>query len=276
MNNEQIYLNAINHVATRGEVREDRTGTGTLSVFGEISMKFDLRKGFPLITTKKIFLNSVIAELYWFLNGMNDVNWLEERNCKIWTPWKKADGTIGLGSYGLMWRDFHGVDQIAKCLELLRTEPHSRRILVNAWDASQNDDAALPPCHFGFQFNSQPREQGGRWLDLSYFMRSNDLFLGAPFNIASYGFLLCMVAKLVGMTPRFLSHHVVGDAHVYMNHLSQVHEQLSREPLSPPTVEISDDIFQAPLLQGLDTRGLDPIHVLGYNHHPALRAPIAV
>lgn len=280
---EKAYLDLLREVLTYGEHKTDRTGTGTLSVFGGVSLRFDMREGFPLLTTKKVYWKSVWSELRWFLDGCNDVTRLESEGVRIWTPWKRADGTIGHGTYGEGWRNFPGidslgwdttVDQLQEVIELLRKEPTTRRALVSAWNPARIDCAALPPCHYSFQF--QGTEDG--WLDISYAMRSNDLFLGAPFNIASYAALLILVAECVGMKPRFVIHNVTGDAHIYDNHLEAVELQLSRDIL-PGRAKIS--IRDGAVLRHEDgtwLKGLSGFDLVldEYTHHPAIPAPIAV
>jgi len=267
------YFKAIRQVLSFGEIIEDdRTGVGTISVFGDVSMRFDLRQGFPLLLSKKVWAHGVIGELIWFLSGSNDVDWLQENNIHIWDEWQREDGTIGAGTYGQMWRDFHGVDQIRRLIEEIRSNPRSRRLLVTAWDPSLNIDAALPPCHIGFQVYCSPC---GQYMDLSYWMRSNDLFLGAPFNIASYSALLCILCHLTGREPRFVTHTVVGDAHIYLNHVSQVEKQLSRQAVIPACVPklIISGISQESDLTDLR---FDNFTIEGYHPLPAIKAPIAV
>lgn len=270
---DKTYLRTIKQVLVSGETaKDDRTGVGTLSVFGNIQMRFDLRKAFPLLLTKRVWFHGVIGELIWFLSGSNDVTWLQKNGIRIWDEWQKEDGTIGPGTYGQMWRDFHGVDQIANLISEIRNNPRSRRLMVSAWDPSLNDKAGLPPCHIGFQVYCSPC---GKYMDLSYWMRSNDLFLGAPFNIASYSALLCILCKLTGKQPRFVTHTVVGDAHIYLNHLEQVSEQMSRKDSTP---ECFPKLIITGISEESDLKDLrfDNFHIEDYNPLPTIKAPIAV
>jgi thymidylate synthase len=284
---ELQYLNAMRQVLAVGERKDDRTGVGTISMFGGVVIRFDLRDGFPLLTTKKVHWKSVWEELRWFLNGSNDVTQLEARGVRIWTPWKREDGTIGVGTYGEGWRAFPSiaasgepivVDQIHGVVEQLRNNPDSRRILVNAWNPGRIEGAALPPCHYCFQFYSVRSEEaaGGRYLDLSYSMRSNDLFLGAPFNIASYAALLVLVAHACDMQPRFLIHNVPGDAHIYDNHIDAVEEQLSRSILTPPMIAIKVGLDMCKDGRWLHDLPDDALEIMDYYPHPVIKAPIAV
>jgi len=274
MNNVDLeYFQAVRKVLSLGEtIADDRTGVGTISVFGDLSMRFDLRERFPLLLSKKVWFHGVIGELIWFLSGSNDVTWLQKNNIHIWDEWQREDGTIGRGTYGQMWRDFHGVDQIQALLRDIRNNPRSRRLLVSAWDPSSNIDAALPPCHIGFQIFCSPC---GEYMDLSYWMRSNDLFLGAPFNIASYSALLCILCSVTGKKPRFVTHTVVGDAHIYSNHLDQIGEQLSRQDILPDSVP---KLIIAGISKESDLKDLqfDNFHIEDYHPLPAIKAPIAV
>src|SRR4051812_38795008 len=254
------------HVYTHGAEKTDRTGTGTRSVFG-YQMRFDLAEGFPLVTTKKVHLKSIILELLWFLKGSSDNTWLRGRGVSIWDEWAGPDGDLG-PVYGVQWRswptpDGGHIDQIAEVLRTLRTDPDSRRMIVSAWNVADLPRMALAPCHALFQFHVAD----GR-LSCQLYQRSADLFLGVPFNIASYALLTTMVAQQVGLEPGDFI-WTGGDCHIYDNHVDQVHEQLSREPFPFPELRLR----HAPSL--FDYTYAD-IEVMDYRHHPALRAPIAV
>ena len=264
------YLELLDHVLTTGTVREDRTGVGTRSIFGH-QMRCDLREGFPLVTTKKVHLRSVIHELLWFLRGDTNIAYLHEHNVTIWDEWADEHGDLG-PIYGHQWRSWpaHGapdpgtIDQIANVVELIRSNPISRRLIVSAWNPADVDRMALPPCHVLFQFYVSD----GR-LSCQLYQRSADLFLGVPFNIASYALLTHMVAQVCGLVPgEFI--HTFGDAHVYLNHVEQVRTQLSREPRALPRLRLNpgvDDIFAF---------RFEDVSIEGYEPHPAIRAPVAV
>ncbi len=260
------YHDLMRHVLEHGARKTDRTGTGTLATFGW-QMRFDLNAGFPLVTTKKLHVKSIIHELLWFLRGDTNVRYLREHGVSIWDEWADADGELG-PVYGVQWRSWRGADgrthdQIAAAVDLLKRDPHSRRIVVNAWNVGELDRMALTPCHALFQFHVA----GGR-LSCQLYQRSADLFLGVPFNIASYSLLTHLVAQQVGLeVGDFI--WTGGDVHVYDNHVEQVTEQLTREPFAFPTLRVDP----APSL--FDHRYED-LHVEGYRSHPALRAPIAV
>jgi len=263
---ERQYLDLLAEVMAHGVRREDRTGTGTLGVFGR-QIRFDLRQGFPLLTTKRLHLKSIVYELLWFLRGDTNVLWLQERGVTIWDEWADADGELG-PVYGKQWRswaapDGRSIDQIAKVVEAIRTHPSSRRHVVSAWNPADVDDMALPPCHCLFQFFVAE----GR-LSCQLYQRSADLFLGVPFNIASYALLTLTVAQVTGLEPgEFV--HSFGDVHLYLNHLDQAKEQLSREPLAFPTMHIAPrtDLFAFEY---------EDFRLEGYQAHPAIKAPIAV
>ncbi len=233
------YLQLLQHIIDNGVDRSDRTGTGTRSVFG-YQMRFDLSEGFPLLTTKKLHLKSIIYELLWFLRGDTNVHYLQEHGVRIWNEWADADGNLG-PVYGHQWRswpDGHGgtIDQITKVVEQIKHNPDSRRLIVSAWNVADVDNMALPPCHTMFQFYVSD----GR-LSLQLYQRSGDVFLGVPFNIASYALLLMMVAQVCGLKPgEFV--HTLGDAHIYHNHIEQVHQQLGRTPRSLPKMHINPDV----------------------------------
>ena len=263
---EQQYLALLRDVLETGVRREDRTGTGTLGVFGR-QIRFDLARGFPLLTTKRLHLKSIIYELLWFLRGDTNVRWLQERGVSIWDEWADASGELG-PVYGKQWRswaapDGRSIDQIARLIENIRAKPESRRHIVTAWNPADVDDMALPPCHCLFQFFVAEGK-----LSCQLYQRSADLFLGVPFNIASYALLTLMVAKVTGLAPgEFV--HSFGDVHLYLNHLDQAKEQLGREPYPFPTMtlEPKDDLFAF---------DYEDFHLEGYQAHPAIKAPIAV
>ena len=235
----QPYLSLLNRILTEGHQKGDRTGTGTLSVFGH-QMRYDLQDGFPLLTTKKLHLKSIIYELLWFLRGDTNVRWLQDHGVRIWNEWADENGDLG-PVYGHQWRswpDYRGgtIDQIAQVEEMIKRNPNSRRMLVTAWNPAEVENMALPPCHCLFQFYVAD----GR-LSLQLYQRSADTFLGVPFNIASYALLLQMMAQVTGLQPgEFV--HTTGDTHLYLNHLEQVRLQLSRTPRPLPTMRINPDV----------------------------------
>lgn len=235
----QPYLSLLNRILTEGHQKGDRTGTGTLSVFGH-QMRYDLQDGFPLLTTKKLHLKSIICELLWFLRGDTNVRWLQDHGVRIWNEWADENGDLG-PVYGHQWRswpDYRGgtIDQIAQVEEMIKRNPNSRRMLVTAWNPAEVEDMALPPCHCLFQFYVAD----GR-LSLQLYQRSADTFLGVPFNIASYALLLQMMAQVTGLQPgEFV--HTTGDTHLYLNHLEQARLQLSRTPRPLPTMRINPDV----------------------------------
>jgi thymidylate synthase len=263
----QQYLDLMDRILTQGHRKEDRTGTGTLSVFGH-QMRFNLADGFPVVTTKKVHMRSVIVELLWFLRGSTNVRWLQERGVSIWDEWADADGELG-PVYGHQWRswpapDGRHIDQIANVVRSIRGNPDSRRHIVSAWNVAEVEEMALPPCHALFQFYVAD----GR-LSCQLYQRSADVFLGVPFNIASYALLTMMVAKVTGLRPgEFV--HTLGDAHLYSNHLEQARLQLTREPRPLPEMRITDGITD------LDAFEYEHFTLLGYDPHPAIKAPIAV
>jgi len=264
---ETAYLQLVRHVLEHGHAKSDRTGTGTRSVFGW-QMRFDLSDRFPLLTTKKLHMKSIVYELLWFLRGDTNVRWLQERGVTIWDEWAAPDGDLG-PVYGYQWRNWPDrdggtIDQIAKVVESIRTRPDSRRHIVTAWNPADVDRMALPPCHALFQFYVAE----GR-LSCQLYQRSADIFLGVPFNIASYALLTLMVAQVTGLKPgEFV--HTLGDAHLYLNHLEQAREQLARTPRPFPRLRLNPavkDIF------GFD---YGDFTLEGYDPHPAIKAPIAV
>jgi thymidylate synthase len=268
------YEDFMRHVQTTGVLKTDRTGTGTRSVFGH-QMRFDLSEGFPLVTTKKVHLKSIIIELLWFLRGDNNVKWLQERGVTIWDEWAREDGSLG-PVYGVQWRswpkpDGGHVDQIADVVKQLKTTPDSRRIIVSAWNPGLIEQMALPPCHAFFQFYVAPPQHEGDKPKLScqLYQRSADIFLGVPFNIASYALLTHMLAQQCDMdVGDFI--WTGGDCHIYSNHTEQVALQLSRTPYPYPVLNIKRkpaSIFDYEY---------EDFEVLDYQHHPAIKAPVAV
>ncbi|MDB5448690.1 MAG: thymidylate synthase [Phenylobacterium sp.] len=268
---ERQYLALLADILEHGVQREDRTGVGTLGVFGR-QLRFDLAKGFPLLTTKKLHRKSIILELLWFLRGDTNVRWLQARGVTIWDEWANEAGELG-PVYGKQWRswaapDGRVIDQMAKVVEGLRTNPSSRRHMVSAWNPADVDDMALPPCHCLFQFFVAPDDKGGGKLSCQLYQRSADVFLGVPFNIASYALLTLMMAQVVGLEPgEFV--HTFGDAHLYLNHLDQARLQLTREPLPLPVMRLAPkrDLFAF---------DYEDFKLEGYRAHPAIAAPIAV
>jgi len=260
------YEDLLRMVMERGSDKADRTGTGTRSVFGH-QMRYDLQQGFPLITTKLVHFRSVAYELLWFLRGEGNVRWLQEHGVSIWDEWAAPDGSLG-PVYGVQWRawptpDGRHVDQISQLLDRLRTDPNSRRHIVSAWNVGEIPQMALPPCHTLFQFYVADSR-----LSCQLYQRSADLFLGVPFNIASYSLLTHMIAQQVGLdVGEFI--WTGGDCHIYDNHVDQVREQLTRAPYEFPRLELR----KAASLFDYD---YDDMTIVGYEHHPALRAPIAV
>lgn len=264
---EQPYLDLMRTVLEQGVDRGDRTGVGTRSVFGH-QMRFDLSRGFPLLTTKKLHLRSIIHELLWFLNGDTNIGYLQENGVRIWDEWADENGNLG-PVYGYQWRSWPrpeggSVDQIQQLIEQIKTNPMSRRLIVSAWNPAQVEEMQLPPCHCLFQFYVAQ----GR-LSCQLYQRSADIFLGVPFNIASYALLLGMVAQVTGLKPgEFV--HTLGDAHLYSNHFEQAQEQLTRTPYDPPKLMLNrqiDDLFAFTF---------DDIAIENYNAHPHIKAQVAV
>jgi thymidylate synthase len=261
------YLDLLQHILDHGVRKSDRTGTGTLSVFG-YQMRFDLSRGFPLLTTKKLHLRSILHELLWFLTGDTNIRYLHEHGVTIWDEWADAEGNLG-PVYGAQWRswptpDGGSIDQISRVVEQIRTNPDSRRHIVSAWNVADIDDMALPPCHALFQFWVAE----GR-LSCQLYQRSADVFLGVPFNIASYALLTMMVAQVCGLQAADFV-HTLGDAHLYVNHLEQARLQLTREPRPLPTMTIN------PERTSLFDFRYEDFTLSGYDPHPAIKAPIAV
>ena len=261
------YLDLLRKALDEGVRTDDRTGTGTLSVFGP-QMRFDLRDGFPLVTTKKVHVPSVVGELIWFVRGDTNVAWLHEHDITIWDEWADETGDLG-PIYGYQWRswpapDGRHVDQLAAVIERIRDDPDSRRLVVSAWNVADLPRMALAPCHALFQFYVAD----GR-LSCQLYQRSGDLFLGVPFNIASYALLTHMVAQVSGLEAGDFV-HTLGDAHLYLNHLDQAREQLTREPRPLPELRLD------PACSAIDDFTPESVQVVGYDPHPAIRAPIAV
>jgi len=261
------YLDLMRRVLDQGVRKEDRTGTGTLSVFGH-QMRFDLGEGFPLVTTKKLHLRSIIHELLWFLRGDTNIAYLRDNGVSIWDEWADDNGDLG-PIYGYQWRswptaDGRHVDQISQVLEQLRNNPDSRRIIVSAWNVGELENMALPPCHAFFQFYVA----NGK-LSCQLYQRSADIFLGVPFNIASYALLTLMMAQATGLEPGDLV-HTLGDAHLYSNHLEQARTQLQRQPRSLPQMRLN------PAVQDLFAFRFEDFELLGYEPHPHIKAPVAV
>jgi len=260
------YLNLLRHVKSEGIQKEDRTGTGTLSVFG-YQMRFDLDKGFPLVTTKEVHLKSIIYELLWFLQGDTNIKYLNDNGVTIWDEWANKEGDLG-PVYGAQWRSWQAknktIDQISDVIQQIRTNPQSRRLIVNAWNVGEIDNMALAPCHALFQFYVVDGK-----LSCQLYQRSADIFLGVPFNIASYALLLMMIAEVTKLSlGEFI--HTFGDAHLYLNHLDQVDEQLSRKPHPLPQMKLNthiDDIFKFKY---------EDFELINYQSHPKISAPIAV
>ena len=263
----QQYLDLLRHVRDHGVEKADRTGTGTRSIFGW-QMRFDLAEGFPVVTTKKLHLRSIIHELLWFLAGESNIRYLKENGVRIWDEWADENGDLG-PIYGVQWRswptpDGNSIDQIAQVVEQIKTNPDSRRHIVTAWNPAEIDRMGLPPCHCLFQFYVAE----GR-LSCQLYQRSADIFLGVPFNIASYSLLTHMVAQVTGLEPgEFV--HTFGDAHLYLNHLEQADLQLTREPLPLPRLKLNPDIDDL-----FDFR-FEDIELVGYEAHPHIAAPVAV
>jgi thymidylate synthase len=261
------YLNLLRHVLEHGKPKADRTGTGTYSVFGA-QARFDLRNNFPLLTTKKVHTKSIIYELLWFLRGDTNVKWLNEHGVTIWDEWADKDGNLGR-IYGAQWCDWRAPDgrsinQIDQVIEQIKKNPDSRRHIVSAWNPGEIDKMALPPCHALFQFYVSDGE-----LSCQLYQRSADIFLGVPFNIASYALLTLMVAQVCGLKPGDFV-HTFGDLHLYQNHLEQAKLQLSREPRPLPQMKLN------PAVKNIDHFKFEDFKLAGYDPHPAIKAPIAV
>jgi thymidylate synthase len=261
------YLDLLQQVLDHGAAKGDRTGTGTVSIFGA-QLRFDLAAGFPLLTTKRVHLKSIIHELLWFLKGDTNVKYLKDNGVSIWDEWAKADGELG-PVYGYQWRswpapDGRHIDQIAQVVDMLKKNPDSRRIIVSAWNVADLDKMALMPCHAFFQFYVA----GGK-LSCQMYQRSADMFLGVPFNMASYALLTLMVAQVCGLKPGDFV-HTFGDTHIYNNHMDQVREQLSRAPRALPVMKLN------PAVKNIFDFKYEDFTLEGYDPHPAIKAPVAV
>lgn len=265
------YLDLLQHILDNGEERKDRTGVGTIGVFGTQS-RYDLRKNFPLITTKKVWMKGVIHELLWMLQGNSNIKYLTENGVHIWDEWADVTGDLG-PVYGVQWRSWQGyhqdsnvVDQIGEVIQAIKTNPFSRRHIVSAWNVAEISKMKLPPCHMMFQFYISTKGE----LSCHMYQRSADMFLGVPFNIASYSLLTHMIAQVCGLKVGDFV-HTIGDAHIYLNHKDQVKEQLSREPYEPSAIlELNPDV------KSIDDFRYSDIIVKGYKSHPSITAPIAV
>jgi thymidylate synthase len=261
------YLDLMRHVLEHGTQKDDRTGTGTLSVFGW-QMRYNLAEGFPLVTTKKCHLRSILHELLWFLQGDTNIKYLKENGVSIWDEWADENGNLG-PVYGHQWRnwpkpDGGTIDQISEVVKTLKTNPDSRRIIVSAWNVADLDKMALAPCHAFFQFYVAEGK-----LSCQLYQRSADIFLGVPFNIASYALLTLMMAQVTGLKPGDFV-HTLGDAHLYLNHLEQTREQLSREPRPLPTMTLNPEV------KDIFAFHFEDFSLSGYDPHPAIKAPVAV
>lgn len=263
----RTYLQLLDEVLHHGLDRDDRTGVGTRGLFGR-QMRFDLGQGFPLLTTKRVHLKSVIYELLWFLRGETNIGWLKDRGVTIWDEWADENGDLG-PVYGHQWRSWRAqdgktIDQIAQVEQEIRTNPQSRRLVVSAWNVGELDQMALPPCHLLFQFYV-----AGDRLSCQLYQRSADIFLGVPFNIASYAMLTMMMAKVTGLRPgEFV--HTLGDVHLYRNHFDQAREQLSRHPRPLPQLHLRTDA------KSIDEFEFEDFVLEGYDPHPPIKAPVAV
>jgi thymidylate synthase len=261
------YLDLLNHVLDNGVRKDDRTGTGTISVFGH-QMRFNLEEGFPVLTTKKLHLKSIIHELLWFLKGSTNIQYLQENGVRIWNEWADENGELG-PVYGYQWRSWptaNGgyIDQISKVVESIKTNPDSRRMLVSAWNVGELDKMKLPPCHILFQFYVADGK-----LSCQLYQRSADIFLGVPFNIASYALLTLMMAQVTGLRPGDFV-HTLGDGHIYLNHLEQVKLQLTREPYPLPQMKINSEVKNI-----FDVKYED-FELMGYQAHPHIKGEVAV
>lgn len=263
----QAYLDLLRHIKTYGTIKGDRTGTGTISTFG-YQMRFDLSQGFPLLTTKKLHLRSIIYELLWFLRGETNIQYLHDHKVTIWDEWADANGELG-PIYGYQWRswptpDGGHIDQITQLIDQIRNNPNSRRLIVSAWNVAEIDKMALPPCHSIFQFYVADGK-----LSCQLYQRSADVFLGVPFNIASYALLTMMIAQVTGLTPGDFV-HTLGDAHIYLNHQEQVEEQLSRTPRPLPTMKLNPEV------KSIFDFQYEDFTLERYDPYPTIKAPIAV
>lgn len=261
------YLDLVKHVLENGSPKSDRTQTGTLSTFG-YQMRFDLAEGFPLVTTKKVHLKSIIHELLWFIQGDTNINYLKENGVRIWNEWADENGNLG-PVYGKQWRRWESpdgriIDQLAEVVEQIKTNPNSRRLIINAWNVGELDEMALPPCHLLFQFYVSEGK-----LSCMLYQRSADIFLGVPFNIASYALLTMMIAQVTGLeVGEFI--HTIGDAHIYQNHLEQVKTQLTRDVRSLPKMKLNPDV------KSIFDFKYEDFELEGYDPHPVLKGMVSV
>ena len=261
------YLDLCRHILENGVQKKDRTGTGTISIFG-YQMRFDLSEGFPLLTTKKLHLKSIIYELLWFLKGDTNIRYLNENGVTIWDEWADENGDLG-PIYGYQWRSWPdgkggNIDQIARVVEQIKNNPDSRRLIVSAWNVADIDEMALPPCHCLFQFYVSDGK-----LSCQLYQRSGDVFLGVPFNIASYSLLTMMIAQVTGLKPgEFI--HTFGDAHIYLNHIEQVKTQIQREPRKLPILKIKREVAD------IDDFTFEDFEIIGYDPHPHIKGEVAV
>jgi thymidylate synthase len=263
----RVYLDLLRHVLENGRYKSDRTGTGTYSLFGA-QVRYDLREGFPLLTTKKVHTRSIIHELLWFLRGETNIRYLRENGVSIWDEWADSEGNLGR-VYGAQWRDWRGadgrpIDQIANVIAQIKANPDSRRLIVSAWNPAEIEGMALPPCHSLFQFYVSDGE-----LSCQLYQRSADIFLGVPFNVASYALLTLMVAQVCGLKPREFI-HTFGDLHLYSNHVEQAKLQLSREPRPLPMMRLN------PAVKDIFAFTFEDFALESYDPHPAIKAPVAV
>jgi thymidylate synthase len=261
------YLDLMRYVRDNGTKKEDRTGTGTVSVFGH-QMRFDLSEGFPMVTTKKCHLKSIVHELLWFLSGDTNIKYLQENGVSIWNEWADEDGNLG-PVYGYQWRNWPAangehIDQITQIIDQIKNNPDSRRIIVNAWNVAEIENMALPPCHMMFQFYVADGK-----LSCQLYQRSADIFLGVPFNISSYALLTMMVAQVCDLAPGDFV-HTLGDAHLYSNHMEQVDEQLSRKPFPLPVMKINPEV------KSIFDFKFEDFELVGYEAHPHIKAVVAV
>jgi thymidylate synthase len=269
----QQYLNLLQNILGNGSDKSDRTGTGTRSIFG-YQMRFDLQKGFPLVTTKKVHLKSIIHELLWFLKGETNIAYLKENNVKIWDEWADENGDLG-PVYGKQWRSWEGsgdkeIDQVSDVIHQLKNNPDSRRIIISAWNVADLPKMKLMPCHCLFQFyTSAPDTNGQRKLSCQLYQRSADVFLGVPFNIASYALLTMMIAQVCDMELGDFV-HTFGDVHLYSNHFEQANLQLTRTPFALPTIKINPEV------KNIFDFKFEDFELLNYESHPAIKAPVAV
>ncbi len=268
----QQYLDLLQYILDKGVHKTDRTGTGTQSVFG-YQMRFDLQKGFPLVTTKKVHLKSIIYELLWFLKGETNIAYLKENGVRIWDEWADENGELG-PVYGKQWRSWEGkngkkFDQVEDLIKQLKQNPDSRRLIISAWNVGELSEMALMPCHNMFQFYTAENKDGKRELSCQLYQRSADVFLGVPFNIASYALFTMMIAQVCDMVPgEFI--HTFGDVHIYNNHFEQVQLQLSRKPFPLPTMKLN------PAVKNIFDFNFEDFSLENYQSHPAIKAPVAV